>query len=150
MRRKDREVSIKESIDLLKNAEYGVLSTASEDGRPYGVPLNFCFINSCIYFHCALEGHKIDNIEQNKYVSFCVVGRTKILPEEFATEYESAIAFGECKEVFGEEKHRALEGLLSKYSPQFMDKGKRYIDKFGNKTRVFKIEITELTGKARR
>ena len=63
------------------------------DGTPYGVRLIFCVIDNCIYFHCALEGQKIDNIECNKLVSFCVVENTEILPDKFATKYESAIVF---------------------------------------------------------
>jgi len=43
-----------------------------------------------------------------------------------------------------------LEGLLHKYSPEFMDKGIEYIDSLKEKTRVFKITINTLTGKARK
>ena len=78
MRRKDRTITESEARSLLKKAEYGVLSTVASDGSPYGVPLNFCVIDDCIYFHCAVEGQKIDNIEHNKFVSFCVVGNIKI------------------------------------------------------------------------
>ena len=70
MRKKNREISEDEALELLTRAEYGVLSTVDENGQPYGVPLNFCVVDGCIYFHCAVEGHKIDNIEQNSAVSF--------------------------------------------------------------------------------
>ena len=91
LRRKDRAITEEEAVALLNKAEYGVLSTVSENGKPYGVPLNFCVINHCIYFHCAVEGQKIDNIKQNKSVSFCAVGNTEILPDKFGTKYESVI-----------------------------------------------------------
>ena len=120
------------------------------DGTPYGVRLIFCVIDNCIYFHCALEGQKIDNIEYNKLVSFCVVENTEILPDKFATKYESVIVLGEAEEVFNNEKQMALEGLLRKYSPDFFDKGIKYIEDLRDKTRVFKISINKLTGKARR
>ena len=150
MRRKDRAITESEAKALLNKAEYGVLSTVAENGTPYGVPLNFCVIDNCIYFHCALEGQKIDNIECNKLVSFCVVENTEILPDKFATKYESVIVFGEAEEVFNNEKQMALEGLLRKYSPDFFDKGIKYIEDLRDKTRVFKISINKLTGKARR
>ena len=41
MRRKDRAITEEEIIALLNKVEYGVLSTVSENGKPYGVPLNF-------------------------------------------------------------------------------------------------------------
>lgn len=150
MRRKDRAISEEESVALLNKAEYGVLSTVTEDRKPYGVPLNFCFIDTGIYFHSAIEGHKVENIEQNRHVSFCVVGNTEILPDKFATQYESIVVFGEIEEVFGEEKQIALEGLVRKYAPKFIEKGKKYIDSQKNKTRVFRININRLTGKARK
>ncbi len=150
LRRKDRAVTKEEAIDLLNEAEYGVLSTADNNGKPYGVPLNFCIIEHCLYFHCAVEGRKIDNIQQNKSVSFCAIVNTEILPVKFGTKYESVIVSGEIEEVFDMDKQLALEGLLSKYSPEYIDKGLKYIKDLKEKTRVFKITIGELTGKARK
>jgi len=149
LRRKDRAIKEEEAIALLIKAEYGVLSTVTENGEPYGVPLNFWVIDHCIYFHCAVEGQKIDNIKQNKSVSFCAVGNTEILPDKFGTKYESVIVSGEVEEVFDMNKQMAMEGLLHKYSPAFFDKGIKYIEGLREKTRVFKITINKLAGKAR-
>ena len=149
-RRKDRAIAKEEAMALLSKAEYGVLSTVSENGKPYGVPLNFCIIDHCIYFHCAVEGQKIDNIKRNKSVSFCTVGNTKILPDEFGTKYESVIVSGEVEEVFDANKQMALEGLLYKYSPDYIDQGLKYIESLKEITRVFKITINKLSGKTRK
>lgn len=150
LRRKDRAITEEEAVALLNRAEFGVLSTVAENGKPYGVPLSFCVIEHCIYFHCAVEGQKIDNFEHNKSVSFCAVGKTEILPDKFGTKYESVIASGEIEEVYDMDKQLALEGLLHKYSPEFIDKGIEYIEGLREKTRVFKITIHKLTGKARK
>ena len=150
LRRKDRAITNEEAIAVLIKAEYGVLSTVSENGKPYGVPLNFCIIDRCIYFHCALEGQKIDHIEKNSSVSFCAVGDTEILPGQFGTKYESAIVSGNVEEVFDDVKQMALEGLLMKYSPGFIAEGKKYIETLKGKTRVFKVRIHNLSGKARK
>ncbi len=150
LRRKDRAITEVEAKGLLNKAEYGVLSTVAENGKPYGVPLNFCIIDQCIYFHCAVEGQKIENIKQNKSVSFCTVGNTKILPDKFSTIYESVIVSGEVEEVFDMNKQIALKGLLHKYSPEFIDEGIKYIKALDEKTRVFKIAVKKLTGKARK
>lgn len=150
LRRKDRAISREEAIAILNKAEYGVLSTVSENGEPYGVPLNFCIIDRSIYFHCAVEGQKIDNITQNKSVSFCVVGDTKMLPDEFTTNYESVVVLGDIEEVLDMKKQIALEGLLHKYSPEFFDNGIEYIESLRERTRVFRISINKLTGKARK
>jgi len=150
VRRKDREIGMQETIELLSNCEYGFLSTVGKDGQPYGVPLSYAYKNNCIYFHCALDGHKIENIENNPTVSFCVVGHTKVLPEKFATEYESAVVFGIASELQGVEKNNALLWLLEKYSPAFIEEGKIYIDQKDKATKVIKIVIDHMSGKARR
>ena len=147
IRRKDKEIGKDEAIQLLTKCEYGVLSTVGNDGQPYGVPLNYTYKNNCIYFHCALIGHKIDNIENNPNVSFCAVGDTKVLPSEFATEYVSAVVFGVASEVQGAERYNALVWLLEKYSPDFMEEGKKYIEKHDKATKVIKIEIQHISGK---
>jgi nitroimidazol reductase NimA-like FMN-containing flavoprotein (pyridoxamine 5'-phosphate oxidase superfamily) len=150
MRRADRALTEEESLEILQKGEYGILSTVSPDGQPYGVPVSFAYAEQGLYFHCAVEGHKLENLTLNPRVSFCVVGQTEVLPDKFATRYESAIIFGRAVEVSGDEKHAGLTELLKKYSPEFLEKGEHYIESDIQKTRVFKIEIEALSGKARR
>jgi uncharacterized protein len=150
IRRSDRALTNEQSAEILQKGEYGILSTVSADGQPYGVPVSFVYTGDTLYFHCAVEGHKLDNLESNPRVSFCVVGGTELLPDKFATRYESAITFGKACELIGNEKRSALMELLKKYSADFAEKGERYIENDIEKTRVFKIEIETLSGKARR
>ncbi len=147
MRRKDKEIGTDEAIDFLTECEYGVLSTVGNDGQPYGVPLNYAYKDNCIYFHCTLTGHKIDNIDNNPKVSFCVVGDTKVLPSEFSTNYVSAVVFGVASEIQGTERYNALVLLLEKFSPDFLEEGKKYIEKLDKATKVIKIEIQHISGK---
>lgn len=150
MRREDRAISEGEAKKLLSKAEYGILSTVSEDGQPYGVPLNFCYVEDCLYFHHAVEGHLIENITNNPLVSFCIVGDTELMPEKFGTLYQSVILSGKVEEVFEAQKQTGLEAIIAKYSPDFMEQGREYIEKLWERTRVFRIAITDLSGKARR
>lgn len=150
IRRKDREISQEEALELLDSGEYGTLSTVGEDGQPYGVPLSYAHKNGCIYFHCARDGQKLDNLAGNPKVSFSVVGKTRVLQEKFGTEYESAIAFGVATEIFGEERYNALLWLLEKYCPDYPEEGRQYIQVKDKATKVIKIEINHLSGKARR
>ncbi|MEJ2197033.1 MAG: pyridoxamine 5'-phosphate oxidase family protein [Desulfuromonadales bacterium] len=149
MRRKDKAMQDGAIIGLLQNAEYGVLSTVDGNEQPYGVPLNYVLMNNCIYFHCALEGHKLDNLAANRKVSFCVVGRTKVLPAEFSTEFESVVIFGRASVIEGEERYQALNALIEKYSPEFVSEGSAYIEKFDSQTKLVRIEIQQMTGKAK-
>jgi nitroimidazol reductase NimA-like FMN-containing flavoprotein (pyridoxamine 5'-phosphate oxidase superfamily) len=150
IRRSDRALTNEQTVEILQKGEYGVLSTVSPDGQPYGVPVSFAYTGNTLYFHCAVEGHKLDNLASNPRVSFCVVGGTEVLPDKFATRYESAIVFGKARELTGDEKRSALIELLKKYSADFIEKGERYVESDIEKTKVFKIEIESLSGKARR
>ncbi|WP_277059049.1 pyridoxamine 5'-phosphate oxidase family protein [Trichlorobacter lovleyi] len=150
LRRKERGSTELEARDLLERGEYGVLSTCGHDGQPYGIPLSYCVINDAIYFHCALEGRKLENMAAESRVSFCVVGKTEVLPDQFATRYESVIISGRAAEVFDGEKQQALEGLVAKYSAGFRAKGLQYITAQGERTRVFRVGIEAIRGKARR
>lgn len=146
MRRKDRQISKEETLKILEEGEYGVLSLGTAE--PYGVPLSYCILNNSIYFHCALEGRKLDMIRQNPKVSFCVVDNTEVVPEKFTTKFESCILQGNASEATGEEKQKALEALIRKYSPGLEAEGSQYIKKHDHITKTYKITIDSITGKA--
>lgn len=150
MRRTDRKIDRNEALEILEKEEYGILNTIGTDGYPYGVPVNYVYKDNAIYFHCAAQvGHKLENINANQKVSFTVVGKTQVLPEKFGTKYESAIAFGEAAEVI-EEKYKILEYFIDKFSPDFKEAGINYIRGSFDKVAIYKIDIKDLTGKARR
>ncbi|MDD2310269.1 MAG: pyridoxamine 5'-phosphate oxidase family protein [Desulfuromonadaceae bacterium] len=150
LRNKKRGITEEEARELLERGEYGILSTCDADGQPYGIPLSYCVIDDAIYFHCAVEGHKLENITANNRVSFCVVGKTEVLPDKFTTRYESVVVSGRATEVYDTEKQQGMEGLLPKYSAGFVEKGITYINADWGQTRVFKINIETICGKARR
>lgn len=150
LRRPELALSPADSEQLLAQGEYGVLSSVDAQGQPYAIPLNYAFGAGSIYFHCALSGHKLDNLAANPRVCFCVVGRTELLPAEFDTRYQSVLAFGTASEVSGAERRNALGWLVEKYSPCFRAEGERYIERHDAATRVFKIHLDHFSGKARR
>ena len=150
MRRQDRAITVAEATELLDRASYGVLASVDAAGQPYAVPLSYVLHQGALYFHSALEEHKLDNIGANPAVSFCVVGETRTLAREFATEYESVVVFGRASLVGGDEKKSALVGLLEKYSPDHLASGMKYLAGKSADTEVVRIAISHLTGKARR
>ena len=150
LRRHDRKITEIEALDILSKGEYGILSMCSSANEGYGVPLNFVLVGNDIYFHCATEGAKLRFLKENNKVSFCVVGKTVLLPSKFGTTYESAIASGTTTEVEGEEKQEALIQITKKYSADFMEEGKEYIKRYFDRVKVIKLSIGSLTGKARK
>ena len=153
IRRKDRILDGERAVELLQTAEYGYLSLGeSDNGYAYGVPLNFAYDpeGNALYFHCAPEGHKVDNMKRNNKVSFCVVGRTKVIGEKFSTLYESVMVFGKAEtDPTGEDKRTALRKLLEKYSPDHPEAGEQYMEQRLDAVHTFKIRIESLTAKGK-
>ncbi len=149
MRVANRAIEKEEIIEVLKSAEYGVLSTISVDNTAYGVPLNFAYKDGAIYFHCALEGHKIENLQNNSSGCLTIVDSVKLLSSAFSTEYRSVIVFGSVHLVTDEqEKREGLISIVEKLSPDFLEKGIAYVDKAFNKAQVLRMDIENMTGKA--
>ncbi len=149
MRRVDRQMAETEAKELLGRGEYGILAVIDEDGRPYGVPLNYVYANDAVYVHCALQGKKLNAIADNPQACFTVVGHNQVLPDKFATNYESVMVFGPAAIVDAAEKEFALEAIIQRYSADFLEAGHAYIEKFRAATQVVKISIEHISGKRR-
>lgn len=152
MRRKDRAISLEECQKILQACQYGVLATAGPDGQPYGVPLSFTFKDKALYFHCARDGHKLDNIRDNNRVTFTCVGMTRPVYEKnnFTTYFESVIVFGTVREVTdAAERRQALYDLCLKYLPAYMPEFEAAMERSEARTAVYAIEAAAITGKAK-
>lgn len=149
MRKKQRELSNEEAIEILNYADYGFISINGEE-YPYGVPINFVYLNDKIYFHGATGGYKLDMIKRNNKICFTAVTKHDILPDKFSTDYRSVIVFGDAYEVFDEEKISVLMALIEKFSLSYIDEGKKYIARAEKATRVFGVTINHITGKGRK
>ena len=166
IRRKEKELTVEECNEILFKAEYGTLASMGSDGYPYAVPLNYVYQNSAIYFHCAIVGHKLDNIENTSNVSFTVVTDVKVIPlisendvnktscnfNGFDTDFNSVIIFGKAYEVFKSEKFDGLCALFKKFLSKeayikYKENGIKYIENSLERTKLIKIDIEHMTGK---
>jgi nitroimidazol reductase NimA-like FMN-containing flavoprotein (pyridoxamine 5'-phosphate oxidase superfamily) len=151
LRRKDRELSEAEAMDLLQQAEWGILATVDAAGWPYAVPVNHALVDGDLVIHCATAGHKLDNLAFNPKVSYCAVTQAETLPLELATRYASVIVFGQAELVSDDhEKRRLLRALGLRFAAAHAEVVDREIDKNLFRTAVLRIRIERATGKARR
>lgn len=149
-RRQDRILDTEKAFDLLINGEYGFLAM-NNNGNPYGIPISYVYHENKIYLHCAPEGEKLEYIRKNPSVCFCVVGTTIVQPAKFTTVYESILAFGDIIIVEDDdEKMKALELLVDKYSPDFKEIGKKYAKGSFSRTLVLRIDIKHVSGKSKK
>ena len=149
MRRSDREMNTEFALRVFDVAEYATLSTTSADGQPYGIAVSAVVLDDAVYFHCATEGHKLNNIAVEPRVCISAVSRTKPRPEKFTTEYDSAVAFGTCELVTDRvKKTRVLLAICEKFAPGNMENAAKTIEYALDMTVVCRVTIERLTGKS--
>ena len=122
MRRFKQELSNEECVGLLTNEMRGVLAVLGDNGYPYTIPMDYVFVDGKLYFHSALEGHKIDAIKNNSKVSFCVLDAGVKQEGNWCYIFKSVIVFGNIKIIDDlDEKIDKLTHLGNKFFPSTKD-----------------------------
>jgi nitroimidazol reductase NimA-like FMN-containing flavoprotein (pyridoxamine 5'-phosphate oxidase superfamily) len=149
MRRVKQALSREECIAILKASTAGVLGLAGDNDYPYTVPISYVYKEDKLFFHCAKEGHKIDSILRNNKVSFCVIDQDQVIQEKLTTHYRSVIVFGRARILTDDaERRSALESLVEKYAPDYIEAGKQEIKRDWNRVCIVGLIIEHMTGKA--
>ena len=147
MRRKRQSLSTEECVAILERMPNGTLALYGDDGYPYAVPVSYVYADGKIYFHSAMQGHKVDAVRRNGNVSFCVVEQDDVKPAEFTTYFRSVIVFGKARILTDEdEKRNALCLLADKYSHGEAGM-EAEIAKGFNKLLMVEITVEHITGK---
>lgn len=150
MIRPNRRMSELDALQLLRNGKYGILSTSSSDGIPYGVPMNYFYSqgDNSIYFHCFIKGRKLDNIRQNDKVSFVVIGKETIVDDLFVTHYESVLVEGRATLIADEkEKTKKLIQLCETLTPEATGRRDEVIKNHLSEVMIVKLLINKISGK---
>jgi nitroimidazol reductase NimA-like FMN-containing flavoprotein (pyridoxamine 5'-phosphate oxidase superfamily) len=80
-----------------------------------------------------------------------MVGHTKVISDKFSTAYESIVLDGLARtNLPADERMRALELLLDKYSPADKAKGMQYAANSFERTEIIRLDITRWSGKCKR
>lgn len=149
MRKASRAMDANFAFEVLDKAPYVIVSFTRPDGTPYGVPLSLVRTDEhTFYFHCALEGDKLDCIAVNPIVALSAV--TKCAPTvgpkdgSFTLQYKSAMAVGKAELVTDrDEKIEALRAICQRFLPHHMDAFDDAIARSLERTAVVKITLTE-------
>lgn len=148
MRRSRQQLSQDECVDILCRATAGVLAVMGDGGYPYTVPLSHVYAGGHLYFHSALQGHKVDAIKANPQCSFCVIAQDDVHPHEFTTHYKSVIAFGRIHVIDDDaERLMALRLLGRRHAPHDEQGLQHEIDKDFARVLMLRFDIEHLTGK---
>ena len=122
MRRKDRELSPDEALEIIDNCEYGVISCVDDEGEIFSVPISPVRDADVIYIHGAPAGTKAKLFQNGRAVTAVFVSYNRVpTPSEeeyrsiandaaalgsrvYTTEYRSAIAVCEASEIEDDER----------------------------------------------
>ena len=149
MRKASREMDATFALEVLDKAPYVTVSMTRPDGTPYGIPLSLARTDDkTFYFHCALEGDKLDCIAKCPTVFLSAV--TKCAPTvgqkdgSFTLQYKSATAIGKAEIVSDrEEKIEGLRAICQRFLPHHMDAFDNAIAHSLKKTAVVRITLTQ-------
>ncbi|MBR6181183.1 MAG: pyridoxamine 5'-phosphate oxidase family protein [Prevotella sp.] len=148
MRRHRQQLPDNDCIGILERATAGTLALLGDDGYPYAVPISFVYHEGCIYFHSAVEGHKVDAIRRNEKASFCVIDQDEVHGELYTTFFRSVIAFGRIRIIEDEEEKLAAVRLLgNRYNPGQDEALQKEMEKGLHRMLALCLKIEHLTGK---
>ncbi len=148
MRRKDREMDADFAMGVLARCEFATLAMTLPGGNPYCIPISPALVGGTVVFHCACHGLKADAMRANPSVCLSAACDVSPVPEEFTTEYASAVAFGTAVEVTDDaEKVAALRAICERYAASNMREFDGAIERSLHRTAIWRIDIDGLTGK---
>ena len=149
MRKKSREMNSEWALEVMHKAPYITVSFTDATGRPYGLPLSLASADGVNwYFHCALEGKKLDAIKIHPEVCLSAVTRCTptVGPKDatFTLQYKSAIAFGKATIVEdAAEKTKGVRLICERFLPDHMAAFDSSINRSLHRTAVVRITLTE-------
>lgn len=136
------------ALEVMRKAPYITVSFTRPDGTAYGVPLSLASKDDeTWYFHCALEGDKLEALKVHPEV--CLSAVTKCAPTvgpkdgSFTLQFKSAIAFGKAVIVEDEsEKREALRLICERFLPQHMEAFDASVARSLGRTAVVRITLS--------
>ena len=148
MRRFRQQLPDAESIELLKKATSGTLALLGDEGYPYAVPISYVYSDGKLYFHSALEGHKVDAIRNCDKASFCIITQDEVQPEKYTTFFRSVIAFGRIHIIEDPAEKLEIARLLgNRYNPNQDEALQQEINSGLSRMLAIRFDIEHLTGK---
>lgn len=152
MRRFKQLLPIETCQQILATQKRSVLSLLGDDDYPYGVPMNFVYDPTrgelgSVFFHSAVEGHKLDALIAHDKASLTVMDGGERNEGEWWYYVNSVICFGRiCVVEDPELIHSSLYALGSKYFPAGTDI-EADIAKNGRRVKMLELKIEHMTGK---
>lgn len=147
--RKNKQLSMDECIHVLETEKRGVLSVNSDNGYPYGMPMNHWYNeeDGKLYFHCGNIGHRLDALKKDSKVSFCVYDAGYRDPGQWPLNIKSVIVFGKIAIVDDLDRIVDITTKLSHKFTQDDDYIRDELAKHAHRTLLLELTPEHICGK---
>ena len=147
--RKNRQLSMQDCVQVLKDETRGVLSVLGDGGYPYGMPMNHWYNeeDGNIYFHCGNAGHRLDALRTCDKVSFCTYDRGYRKEGEWAWNVKSVIVFGKIEIIDNMDKIIDITTKLSHKFTQDESYIRDEIERAVHRTLILRLTPEHICGK---
>jgi len=155
MRRSDREIIDKSTIEEFIQKEQIIRIAFYDEGDIYIVPVNYGFRKDgdsyAFFFHGAKAGRKYELAKASPKVGFEIDGRYELLEAEiacdFSAKFQSVIGTGTLSLV--EEKEEKIIGLNCLMKQTTNKTEWEYSDAMLNGVAVFRLDVEKMSCKAK-
>lgn len=147
--RQNKKISMEECFNILKTQKRGVLSVNGDNDYPYGMPMNHWYNeeNGKIYFHCGINGHRLDSLYKDNKVSFCTYDDGYKNSGEWALNIKSVIVFGKIDIISDLDKIIDITTKLSYKFTQDEEYIKKEIKNCAHRTLLLELTPEHICGK---
>ena len=148
MRRNEKQINDDKVIHEILMKSFVCRLGLYDNEYPYVVPLNYGYRDNTLYFHCALQGRKIDLIKKNNKVGFEIEQAHEVLKNDvsckWTTKYRSIIGNGTIEIISDFDKKKdGLDIIMQHHGKN----DNEYNSKAVESVFVLKLKIENLTAK---
>lgn len=149
MTRGECRMTDEEAERALKAETWGVLSLHGDGGFPYGVPMNYAWVNGCVLLHCDAENsHRLDSLRCSEKVCFTVVPKHELDRERWSASYVSVIVFGVAEVITDPaEKREAMRAFMNALAPEKTREALAACDPGAPELAMLRVRPVHITGK---
>lgn len=147
MRRKDKQIIDRAELEQIIDEAVVCRIAYVCDGVPYIVPVSFGYEANCLYFHSAVEGHKIAGLRRDNRVCFEMKTDVEVIDASVVckctVKYRSVVGHGRVSLIEETEAERNVLDIVTRH----YHCGQDYSAAGSDKMVIGKITIATLTGK---
>jgi uncharacterized protein len=149
MRKKKMQITDQAQVEgILERGKVLFLAMCQGD-QPYVLPLNYGYVQGCIYIHTGHKGLKMEMLAQNPKVSFSLQEGVEMVPNELPckwdTNYRSVVGFGRVSTV--DDPAEKIAGLEAVSRQAGHDGPMEFPPEKVRQLTLLKIDIDQMIGK---